>query len=163
MKTKNAMLTQNLKHTRLSSEQLATLDAAIAAIRSVVGSWPALAADQKKRLRKMGRKQEPFCRQVVEMLGQNAQLVPPSVGLAEVQADLQAHDTLRPRLRELGQLVEVLGDNQMGLGSNLLTVALQGYGLLKLVGHAQGLEPLRRELSGHFSRSARTVPEAPPA
>src|SRR5438105_2362727 len=54
----------------------------------------------------MGDKSEAFCRQTLSVLEQNPQVVPPSVGLREAIADLEALDRLRPRLQRLLRLTE---------------------------------------------------------
>jgi|CXWL01.1.fsa_nt_gi hypothetical protein len=52
-------------------------------------------------------------------------------------------------------------DTDAALGSDIVTVALKAYGLLKLTGRGEGTEPLRRELSGMYwkKRSAKAVDE----
>lgn len=49
----------------------------------------------------MGPKSEAFCRQTLTVLAQNPQVIPPSIDLAEAQADLAALERLRPRLARL--------------------------------------------------------------
>jgi hypothetical protein len=95
------------------------------------------------------------------VLGQNPEIVPPSLGLAEAQADLRALDQLRPLLARMQRLVERMADSEMALGSDAMTVALEGYGLLKLSGRNKGLEGVSEALSARFARSRKA--EAAPA
>lgn len=83
--------------------------------------------------------------------------MPPSLDLAEAQADLTVLDLLRPRLARLQRLAE-RGAGQSGgaLGSDLMSFALEGYAMLKVSGRNQGLEGLRKELSARFARSPKT-------
>jgi len=53
-----------------------------------------------------GPKSETFCRQTLTVLAQNPQVIPPSIDLAEAQADLAALDRLRSRLTRLQRLAE---------------------------------------------------------
>ena len=46
------------------------------------------------------------------------------------------------------------------LGSDTMNVALEGYAQIKLSGAAQGLEELRRELSGRFAKTRRKTDTA---
>ena len=52
----------------------------------------------------MGQKSEVFCRQAISVLAQNPQIVPPSLHVADAQADLLALDRLRPVLERLQKL-----------------------------------------------------------
>ena len=95
------------------------------------------------------------------MLEQNPQIVPPSLGLAEARADLDAIDRLRPRLQRLQRLTERAQDSETMLGSDVMACALQGYALLKVAGKNQGLEGLRKELGSRFAKSSRAAADAP--
>ena len=94
------------------------------------------------------------------MLAQNPQIVPPSLGLGEAQADLGALDRLRPVLDRLQRLAERGSDTEMALGSDVMDVALEGYGLLKVSGKNQGLDGLRKELSSRWAKTRRAVEPA---
>ena len=85
--------------------------------------------------------------------------MPPSLHVADAQADLLALDRLRPVLDRLQKIAERGSDTEIALGSDLMDVALEGYGLLKVSGKNQGLDGLRKELSSRWSKSRRT-PEA---
>lgn len=85
--------------------------------------------------------------------------MPPSLELADAQADLLALDRLRPRLQRLRRLAERGDDSEVALGSDIMALSLEGYALLKVAGRNQGLEALRRELSGRFNK-ARADPAA---
>jgi len=101
---------QNLISLNLSAHDLADVDAAIATLRRVFASMLALQPQQRRDLYKMGDKSEVFCRQTLSLLAANPQIVPPSLDLAEAQADFAALDQLRPRLLQLQQLVERADD-----------------------------------------------------
>ena len=155
-------MSQNLISLTLTDEQLAAADQALAALEGVFAQLVALDGDERKGLNRMGGKSEQFCRQTLDVLGQNPQIVPASVGLADAQADLVALDRLRPRLKRLQKLVERTEDSETALGSDIMSLALEGYALLKVAGRNQGLEALRKELSGRFNKS-RTQEPAPQA
>ena len=89
---------QNLVSLNLSAQDLADADAAIATLRRVFAPMVALQPSQRRDLYKMGDKSEHFCRQTLSVLASNPQIIPPSLDLAEAQADLAALDLLRPRL-----------------------------------------------------------------
>ena len=149
-------MTQNLLSLNLNDQQLAAIDNALAALENALQGLIALTPDERKGLYRMGPKSEAFCRQTLTVLGQNPQVIPPSLDLAEAQADLTALDQLRPRLARLQRLAERGQDSEDALGSDVMSFALEGYALLKVSGRNQGLEGLRKELSARFARSPKT-------
>lgn len=54
-------------------------------------------------------------------------------------------------------------DTIAALGHDMMDVALDGYGQLKLSGDAHGLEDLRKDLGARFSRSRRRDAALQPA
>ncbi len=154
-------MTQNLVTLNLTDAQLTAVDAALTELETQLAGLIALPAATKRALRKMGNKSEAFCRKALTVLEQNPQIVPPSVALADAIADLNALEQLRPRMIRLSRLSERASDTDIALGSDVMVVALQGYSLLKLTGHAQGLEGLRQELSERFARTSRHAQPAP--
>ncbi|HEY4583534.1 MAG TPA: hypothetical protein VIG88_11850 [Lysobacter sp.] len=150
---------QNLASVNLSAQDLADVDAALDTLRRVFAPLVALTPQQRRELAKMGDKSEAFCRQALQLLDANPQIVPPSLGLSEAQADLRAIDVLRPRLHRLRQLTERVEDTEIALGSDVLGTALEAYGLLKVSGKGESLKAARRELSARFARQKAPQPE----
>jgi len=97
----------------------------------------------------------------LRVLGQNPQIVPPNVPLADGVADLTALDALRPIMVRLSRLSDRASDTEMALGSDVMALALRGYGLLKLTGRSEGLEPLRQQLSTRFAKTPRQTEPTP--
>ncbi len=151
---------QNLVSLNLSAQDLADVDNAIATLRRVFAQMIALQPSQRRDLYKMGDKSEVFCRQTLAVLAANPQIIPPNLNLAEAQADLAALDQLRPRLQQLEQLVERVDDTALALGSDIITVALEGYGLLKVSGKSEALKGARKDLSARFAKSSRAAEPA---
>lgn len=151
-------MSQNLINLSLTDEQLAAADQALTTLESIFAGFIALDGDQRLGLNRMGGKSEQFCRQTLNVLGQNPQVVPASIGLADAQADLLTLDRLRPRLQRLQKLTERAQDSDTALGSDVMSLALEGYALLKVAGRNQGLEALRKELSGRFSKTRAATP-----
>ena len=111
---------QNLVSLQLSTQDLADLDAALATLRRLTIGMRALPPGMRRDLNKMGEKSEFFCRQTLNVLAANPQIVPQSLDLAEAQRDLTAVEQLRPRLQQLEQIVERLDDTVMALGSDVI-------------------------------------------
>jgi hypothetical protein len=140
--------------------QLAAIDAALTELETQFAGLVGLTADQRRMLTKMGNKSEAFCRQTMSLLGQNPQLVPESVRLADSRQLLAALDELRPRMQRLQRLGERIADTDTAVGSAVMQTALQGYALLKVTGRNQGLEALRESVGERFARKPRSTPEA---
>lgn len=151
-------MTQNIATLNLTDAQLAAVDAALTELETQLAGLIALPATQKRGLRKMGEKSEAFCRQALRVLEQNPQLVPQNVLAADAIGDLAAIDKLRPRMLRLSRLSERASDTDIALGSDVMTTALQVYGLLKLTGAGEGLEAMRRDLGARFERGPKMAP-----
>ena len=154
-------MSQNMISLTLTDAQLQAADAALTSLEAAFAGLIALQGDERIGMNRMGTKSEKFCRQTLNILALNPQIVPPAVKVADAQADLAALDRLRPRLQRLQKLVERGEDSQDALGSDIMSLSLEGYALLKLAGKNQGLEALRRDLGTRFSRSR--TPEPVPA
>lgn len=154
-------MSQNLISLSFSEEDLSSLDEALTVVETRLSGLLSLQTDQRTKLKKMGAKSEMFCRQTLVMLAQNPQIVPPSLGLDDAEADLIALDQLRPRLQRLKRLVERGRDTEMALGSDIISAALQGYKLVQVSGRKQGLDGMRRELSSRFSKASRAAEPDP--
>jgi ABC-type transporter Mla subunit MlaD len=155
------MSSQNLVSLSLTDAQLSVIDQSLTDLETQLSGLIAMNAAQRKSLARMGDKSESFCRQTLNVLAQNPQVVPPSVALQDGLADLEALDRLRPRLQRMLRLTERAADTETALGSDVMNVALQGYALLKVAGRNQGLEGLRKELGSRFAKSPRQV-DTPP-
>jgi hypothetical protein len=153
-------VSQNIISLVLTDAQIKTAMDALTALEGALTGLIALDAEERRRLTKMGQKSEVFCRQAISVLAQNPQIVPPSLHVADAQADLQALDRLRPVLDRLQKLAERGSDTEIALGSDVMDVALEGYGLLKVSGKNQGLDSLRKELSSRWSRGRRPAEAA---
>ena len=150
-------MSQNIISLDLSDAQVSIALDALTALEGALSGLISLDAEERRRLTKMGQKSEVFCRQALSVLAQNSQIVPPSLNLREAQADLGALDRLRPVLDRLQRLAERGSDTEMALGSDVMDVALEGYGLLKVSGKNQGLDGLRKELSSRWATTRRAA------
>ena len=156
-------MSQNLVSLTLTDEQLQVVDQALGLIEGQMTGLIALNKSQRRTLIKMGEKSEVFCRQTLSLLDQNPQVVPPSMPLADAQADMVALDRLRPRMQRLRRLSERAADTEMALGSDVMVTSLQGYALLKVAGRNQGLEGQRQSLGSRFAKSPTAVDTEDPA
>ena len=143
---------QNLVSIQYTEEELAQMDAALNTLRVLFSRMIALQPDERRELTKLGPKSQAFCDQALAVLLANPQIVPPSLNLAEAQVDKRTLDQLRPRLLVLRQLLERADDTEMALGSDLMSVARDGYALLEVAGKDAALKAARKELSARYAR-----------
>ncbi len=148
-------MSQNMISMVITDEQLAAALAGAAQIEAALPGLVSLEPAVRRGLLHMGQKTEVFGRGTIRALVQNPQIVPPSLDLAGAQSDLAALDQLRPIDETLQRLHSRVEDTLAALGHDVMDVALDGYGQLKLSGAAHGLEDLRRDLGARFSRTRR--------
>jgi hypothetical protein len=153
-------VSQNIISLVLTDAQIKASMDALTALEGALTGLISLDAEERRRLTKMGQKSEVFCRQAISVLAANPQIVPPSLHVADAQADLLALDRLRPILDRLQKLAERGSDTEIALGSDIMGVALEGYGLLKVSGQNQGLDGLRKELSSRWAKTRRPAAAA---
>ena len=155
-------MSQNIISLNFTDADLAAIDAALAALEERFQTLIDLTPDERRQLSKMGDKSESFCRQTLTVMGQNTQYIPPSVDLAEAQRDLANLDALRIRAVRLRRLLGRLDDSITALGSDVMSTALEGYALLKVLGKGTGLDALRQSISARFSRTTKAKPTSDP-
>ena len=155
------LMTQNLVTLNLTDAQVTAVNTALTELETQLAGLISLSAPAKRSVQRMGQKSEAFCRQTLRVLGENPQVVPPNVSLADGLADLTALDALRPIMVRLSRLNDRASDTETALGSDVMAVALRGYSLLKLTGRSEGLAPLRAQLGSRFAKTARQTPPAP--
>lgn len=123
-------MSQNLITLNLSAADQAEIDAALTTLEQRLSGLIDLEANERRGLPKMGDKSEAFCRQTLRVMAQNPTLVP-------------------ARLRRLLGRCE---DTELALGSDVMSTALEGYALLKVLGKGSGLEGLRQDIGARFAR-----------
>jgi len=156
-------MTQNMVARHLTNEEWAAVDQAITALTNALEpALVAIASERRKRVVKMGDGSEAFCRQALDVMTQNAGLMPRNFDLEEMRRDLESHDALNTRLVRLSKLMEKANDTDTALGSDVMVAALEGYAYLKTAGKGEGVEALRKLLGKRFDNSGRKA-EAEPA
>ncbi|MCO5400576.1 hypothetical protein [Ralstonia soli] len=147
---------QNLISFQLTPADLAAVDTALKMLEDRLASLIDLSPDQRRTLVKMGDKSEAFARLAVDVLNANPKVLPGNFDLAELRRDLAGFDLLRSRLVRLTRLHERMSDSQLALGSDVMSGAMEGYALLKVAGHGEGLDAARKALAARFSRGRKT-------
>ncbi|MFZ5527965.1 MAG: hypothetical protein ACOZE7_15030 [Pseudomonadota bacterium] len=155
-------MTQNLITLSVTEQQYNEVDAALATIENHFAGLKDLSQNERRGLMKMGNKSEAFCRQTLVVLAQNPAVVPPGLSLADAQGDLHHLEQLRIRTARVRKLLGRMDDSEVALGSDVMSAALNGYGLLKMMGKGSGLVALRQGISARFARTSRSKGETDP-
>lgn len=150
-------MSQNIISLSLTAGDYAEVDQALTTLETKLAGLIDLSVSERRALPKMGNKSEAFCRQTLMVLAQNPKVVPPGLDLAETQRDLANLDELRSRTVRLRQLMGRFEDSEMALGSDVMSAALEGYALLKVMGKGSGLDVLRNGMAARFNRTAGKV------
>jgi hypothetical protein len=110
---------------------------------------------------KMGEGSEAFCRTALDVISENASLMPRNFDIDEMRLDLEAHDSLNTRIVRLTQLLEKAHHTDMALGSDAMVAALEGYAYLKTAGKAEGVDALRKLLGRRFEGQGKSTAAEP--
>lgn len=155
-------MTQNFAATHLSSEQWAAVDAAIDQLAAALEpALVALSLDQRQRVVKMGDGSEAFCRTALDVIVENAELMPRNFDIDEMRRDLASHDALNTRVVRLTRLLEKAHHTDMALGSDAMVAALEGYTFLKAAGKHEGVDALKKLLGRRFEGNGRKAEVEP--
>ena len=155
-------MSQNLVDITFTADDLVALDSTLATLEAQLAQLIALTPERRRQLNKMGDGSEAFCRQAVDVLGQNPGITPRNFDYEALRRDLTAIDALRPRMMRVGKLQQRLVDTEMALGSDLMVTAYEGYAFLKVAGKGEGLDSLRKMMGERFNRGpAKPNGEAP--
>ncbi|WP_313920234.1 hypothetical protein [Tahibacter sp.] len=148
-------MSQDLVSLSFTAEQLAAADAAITQLETIFAGFIALTPDERRSLNRMGNQSKPFCENTILMMEQNLPLIPPILNPASARQDMLALQQISPLLDRLERLTERGSDTEAALGSDIMALALAGYGALGVAGKGQGLDSLRKQLSVRFAKTRR--------
>ncbi len=149
---------QNLANVHFDTTQWGALDESIGSMEQTWQPMLVTLEIDRRRLIKMGRGSEAFCRAAYRVMRENQHLMPSDINLDEMARDLASHDELAARRTRIDRLLEKLTDTDIALGSDVMACALRGYAQLKLSGKAAGLDSLRRDLGKQFEKAPRRKP-----
>jgi hypothetical protein len=115
---------------------------------------------ERKRIQHLGTRNETFSMAAIEVARQHPQVIPAGIDMAALERDIAARQQILPLLVRSRQLVRMLEDTLMLLGSDIYNGARGIYKSLLIVGELYGMAEVVDELSQHFSKSA-SEPTAP--
>ncbi|MBK7938080.1 MAG: hypothetical protein IPJ82_13745 [Lewinellaceae bacterium] len=114
----------------LSAEEIKAVSDALQVLESKVPFLIDLTRDEKKALKIMGDKTQAFVEQSLEIVKNNAALVPNFVDIGEMERDLGAWKALWPTATRVLALADRFDDTMAALGSDAYRAALDIYAQL---------------------------------
>jgi hypothetical protein len=162
-KENQAMPDNRISATLSTEDQTAVMDA-INTIRRKLNFLIDLTPDERHTLPKMGDKSRAFVSQALTLAQQNADILPRSFDLEEMQRDVALTTALEPIRAVLTQLQELVEDTYMAAGSEAYAASLLLYQYAKASGKGAALDNLLDGLGKRFARksSGKTSPSGDP-
>ena len=145
-------------------EDLTSANAHFTGIRSdLATTLHSLEDSDRKHTQKIGRRNETWCLEVMEIARQYPQVVPPGIDMAALERDLSARTAILPLLVASRQLNRMLEDTFLMLGADLFNGCRGLYKSMQILADLHGLQEIVASLGEHFAKSPRQPkpPEEP--
>ena len=114
----------------LSTDEIKSINDALTVLESKVPFLIDLTKSEKKALKIMGDRSQPFVEQSLLIVKNNTELVPSYVDVPEMERDLSTWNVLRPTALKLIALADRFDDTLALLGSDAYRAALDIYAQL---------------------------------
>lgn len=114
-----------------------------------------LEASQRKHTQKLGRRNESWCMEVMEVARQHLEVVPAGISMAALERAITAREMILPLLVSSRQLTQMLEDTFTMLGVDLFNGTRGLYKSMQIVADLHGLEDIVASLGEHFARPSR--------
>lgn len=134
----------------------------IAQIRTALPFLLDLSPEDRQALPKMGDKSRAFVAQALQLAEQDDSYLPRSFDVAEMKRDVALADALYPIYTALKQLMELVDDTYIQVGSEAYTAGLIVYQYAKrngAGGGGTGLDDLLDALGQRFARKLKDTPD----
>jgi len=153
----------------LSPEIMADILQKLAEIESALNRGTSLRPKDRQKLVKLGRKTTQFVQRVIEMTGQNPELVPAYIDREAMESNYQVYNQMLTISHVIEQVKRKVDDMKLLSGSNAHLAGLSCYKSIKnaSLDNVPGAEPAYAALKTRFNRAKRngdppeeTVPPA---
>ncbi len=144
----------------LTAEQAAALTSLLDELDTATPFLVSLLPEERKSLFKLGSRSEGFAREALQAAILYPQHLPASIGLAELQRDVNLRDTLLPVLQRVRTLYTKMNDTWMLAGGDAMRSATRIYRVLQ-AHRGEGLDETLDVLAQRFERPSRTPATEP--
>jgi hypothetical protein len=146
----------------MSDNDLNEVMSAIATIREKLPFLVSLTGDEIRKLTKMGDR-SAFVEQALEVATQNLDILPRGFDVDEMRKDVDLHKKLISIDVAITQLMQLIDNTKILLGSEMYAAALVVYMQTKHLGAGAGLDALADDLGRIFMRKVKPAAEPAPA
>lgn len=116
-----------------------------------------LTPEERREFGRIGNKTENWSRNVIQYMNEQPGFNPSFIDVEEAKRDFEARENLKPLLKELESLKDMLDDTILILGSDLYQAKLSYYQNVKLLAaqNVNGAKAIYDDLSAQFPRKSR--------
>ena len=140
----------------ISAESLTSVNTALTDIEQEIATYAvALDEAQRKHSLRIGTRNEPFCREMLELARERPELVPAGIDSAALQRDLLARDQLTPILFRLKALTRQVEDTHVALGVDLYNGCRALYKAIKPLALINGVVEIVARIGLRFAKQGR--------
>ena len=152
------MITNRISATLSQADQEA-ITKSIETLREKLPFLISLTPDEIQSLPKMGTRSQTFVDKALEVALQNSEIMPRGFDIEEMRKDVETYRSLTAIRLSIVQLLELLENTQLLIGSEAYSGALAVYAQTKISGKGVGLEAVVDELGRRFGRAFRVKQE----
>ena len=145
----------------ISQTDLEAITKAIETIKEKLPFLVGLTVDEIQSLAKIGTRSQTFVDKALEVAAQNPEILPRGFDIEEMRKDVETFRSLTSIRLLVVQLLELLENTQLLVGSEAYSGALAVYTHAKINGKGVGLDTVVDELGKRFLRNFKAKPEDP--
>ncbi|MHA3770074.1 hypothetical protein ACXR0O_00890 [Verrucomicrobiota bacterium sgz303538] len=142
----------------IAADDITAVTTALTTLQTKLSFLLPLEEAERKRLRRLGLRNETFSLGVIDIAQGNPQVVPAGIDMAALQRDVAAREQLLPLLREMQRLTRLMEDTVILLGCDIYEGGRALYKTMKVVGELHGLSEVIAELGRRFAKKRTTEP-----
>lgn len=146
-------MSKNRISVSFASDSVQRISESLTALEAEFSALVSLSKEERRDIFRMGSKSHAFCTTALNVAEQHSGIMPRDFDIATFRQDQDALDVLRPLAMRLNLLNQRLADTELMLGSDLMSAALEVYGMVKGSAKDKGLDEARRVLSERFERN----------
>jgi hypothetical protein len=146
------VMPENRVSAKLSAADRAAVMDAIQTIRTKLPFLIDLSPQERQTLLKLGDKSRAFVEQALTLATQNPDILPRSFDVDEFQKDAELLASLQPLMAALTQLLELVEDTYLEVGSEAYAAALAVYSYAKVSGKGSALDNLLEGMAQRFAK-----------
>lgn len=146
-------MSKNRISVSFASDSVQRISESLTALEAEFSALVSLSKEERRDIFRMGTKSHAFCTTALNVAEQHSGIMPRDFDIAAFRQDQDALDVLRPLAMRLDLLNQRLADTELMLGSDLMSAALEVYGMVKGSAKDKGLDEARRVLSERFERN----------